>query len=406
MKLVERHGNVGVYDRNGKIYLMYFVAGKREREATGVELTGTKLPASVKQRVQEINDSFTAAKGKAALEKLGVHVPSPKEDGFTPIGMGAAMEKVISLADTQNDHYRENLRDYARYFKEFMKVKHPAPAAPYWHEITKTHVLEYIQAKKADGLSNKTIRGYVAPILATSDFYADLEPEHYRKITIKMKQLLPLEKKKVQCLSIDQALGLIPVVMKSKSDYCAPLLFLGSFAGLNVAEIQSLQKCDWDGKTGVLDVRRAKTINRPRIIPVLGLVRDWCDAAFGALENPDSHLITMPSGNPIAVDDYNTVTRAFRRRILKPAGITISPSDCCRETFINFMVKAGIDGDLRRAYAGHAERDSHTRHYADFDDVDVLREQVIKPLEKKHKKLSKLSTVHNAYTATAKALDK
>jgi integrase len=394
MKQIVKVGRVSISDRDGMIYLVYNVAGKKERESTGAEVNGTKLPGKVQARVKEINQSFAAQRGKATLAKLGVHLAElAVEQERVPLD--EAVERSIQLAATQSDYYRDNLRAYAKYFQAFMKARYPAAGMPYWDEITKEHVIEFIQAKKAAGLSNKTIRNYVMPLLVTSKLYADIAPDVYREFRVDVRKYLPLKKKQITCLTLDQVLRLEPICNQSKSAFAAPMLYLGAMAGLNVAEIQSLQKKDWNGKEGVLTIRRAKNDNRPRKIPVAGRVRAWADKAFAVLDGKEAHLVTTGSGNPIALTDYKTMTRAFRRRILEPASklengecFTLSPSDCCRETFINLMVTAGIGDDLRRAYVGHAGKDSHTRNYANFDSCIVLREQVIIPLENQYPNLT------------------
>jgi len=395
-KKVERLGKVTIVDRGGWLYLVY-TAGGKQREATGYRM-GSKIPAKVLARVEEINSAFTAAAAQRTLRLLGVTDDRP---GFKTDAkpFNIAIDEVIELS-TGSEAHKKNLRVSATYFEAFIKRIFP-DYRPAFHELDLSHIIKYVKDLQAREVSNKTIRHYVLPILMASRHFVSVDPARYNKIDLNQRKYLPLSEKTQRVWTIAQALKIETLCRQSESQYVMPLLMLGAFAGLNINEIQRLQKKDWNPRRGMLTIRQAKTDYRPRVIPVVDKVRQWCDEAFRILDGPESYLVVTESGNPIPETDYNAMARAMRRRILEPAeklwgkAYKIPPSDC-RETFASFMITAKVDGDARRAYMGHVGVDEHDKKYARYKDhPELFRDQVLRKLQAKFKELGHTEVTHS-----------
>jgi len=385
---VARHGKVTVVDREGKLYLVYTVNGEKQRLATGYPAGGKRIPPQVLGMVDSINKAFAAARATKTLKAFGVD-PAANGPRTDAVAFDVALEEAISKS-AGSEYHKKNLRGYIKHFTAYVKTISPE-AKPYFHEIDVSHLIGFVQAKQPE-VSNKSLRAYLSPILMASRYWTSRDPKRYHRIDFDMRVYLPLKKKEIKVWTLEQALKVKPLCEKTASVYAMPMLMLGAFAGLNINEIQRLQKKDWDGRRALLSIRQAKTEYRHRTLPLVGLVQDWCNKAFGELEGPESYLITTTGGGPMPIGDYKNMGRGFQKRVIDPAvakygeAYAIKPSDC-RETFVNLMVAAKVDGDAQRAYAGHAAKDVHAGNYADYSKPQVLREHVILPLEAKFPKL-------------------
>lgn len=386
---VGRLGKVTVVSRDGWLYLVYTSNGK-QRISTGYRIEGNKIPSAVIARADEINSAFVAAAAQKTLRRLGV---TDDRQAFKTEAkpFNVAIDEVIELS-TGGDAHKSNLRKSAGYFEAYIKTQFP-DARPWFHEIDVTHVIGFVKHLQGNNVTNKTIRHYTLPVLMASRHFVSVDPARYNKIDLNMRKYLPLGEKTQKVWTLPQALKIEALCRQSESAYVMPLLMLGAFAGLNINEIQRLQKKDWNSRAGMLTIRQAKTEHRPRVIPVVDRVRQWCDGAFRTLEGPDSWLIVTESGNPVPETDYSTMARAMRRRIIEPAvkmwgpSYKIPPSDC-RETFARLMVAANVDADARRAYMGHAGADEHSKKYARFKEHPrLLKQHVVEKLTAKFKEL-------------------
>lgn len=315
------------------------------------------------------------------------HLPFPT--------IGEAMHEALKRGRAKSEAWQKNLENAASYFVGFMDLKHPE--VQFWHQVSARHVYAYIEDQAGSGVASKTLKHYLTPILSTARYWHNENPGLYQNFSITHPALAAPREIRKRYLSPAQMARLLDEAGKSANPGVYAAVMLGGYAGLNLAEIVRLDASSFDLEASTLRIEVSKNEFRPRTIPLLPIVAAWA---------PEFRPTVQVGGKPATNDSLGKAVRRVLNKIVRDieseadglvgaeremllaeakAFDELQPRDL-RKSFANFCRAARVRQEATAAYLGHRQEIMTGLHYADFGELQYLREMVVAPV---HEYLSK-----------------
>lgn len=389
-KSVKSIGLVTICSRGDSLYLRFKVGGGYKFESAH-----TSDLAQAEEEAMKLHRSLSGETIRTS---------------FAAVSIEEATCTAILRSRAKTDHHKRNQANFAKYFDAYMAEFWPT--VRFWHEVESRHAEAYVDHLKQRKLSPKAIKHYVSILPQTARYWNNVDPVHYHAWRVVHPALtLPSEAKK-NFVGLDVVRLLVARAMENNEHIAATGFILGGFCGMNLMEIAGVRVADVDLVNHVIRVNQAKTIYRPRTIPVAPIVSQHLTTIISKLDASVPWLITRReerktetgksySTNVVqgeAYTLYKTMRRVVKSAIadaeeneqkeVAAALGSIAPKDM-RKSFINAAVSAGVPFDWLRAYVGQAPASVLTAHYVNLSSIDALRAEVV---DKVFGKVSKRKT--------------
>lgn len=367
MTKVDEVGHVSIKKqaRDGVLYLSYW----------------SPVAKKILTKKLDSKNQNTARKEAAKLDKLlkgGVqHLLHPHR-----LTIEKALGDAIHASRSKSEDHRDNLTAWAKYFTDWLiKFK---PGMKYWDEVAYETIEDYIEYQKERGLSVKAVQHYTSVLGITSHHWAKRNQKLYNRIEISHPWFSEAKVPVKNYLSAKQALDLLKFTRGRESPNAAITVALGAFAGLNLWEIARLRVSDVSLKEGTVEIRESKNKHRERHIPLHPIVINAIHKHIASRDGNEFLIVAPPGIEPTDA----TISRNLDRRLLPAAAklfkcdayLKIAPKDL-RKTFANIMAAARVDELSMEAYLGHAAFSMLRKRYADSKMIEMLRDDVIKPVD-------------------------
>ncbi len=137
--------------------------------------------------------------------------------------------------------------------------------------------------------------------------------------------------------------------------------------GLRRAELCNLKWNDFDKKKGVIYVRKSKTKNGIRCVPLIPL----CQQIIMSRPKINEYIFNSTNKNPITP----SVLKKTYLRLRKATGIDTITNHVCRHTFATRLLESGADAKAISSLLGHSSVSFTMTRYTHAQ-VEYLRKQI------------------------------
>lgn len=148
------------------------------------------------------------------------------------------------------------------------------------------------------------------------------------------------------------------------------------YNGTRISEFLNLKKEDVHLDEQYFDVRKAKTENGIRKVPIADKVLSFYKSWYNACPSCE-YLIHTPEGVHFSYRNYYD---SYFLPILNQIGIDRTPH-CCRHTCISMLAEAGVDQTIIKKIVGHSGAMTLTEKVYTHFDVGILVEAINKIIE-------------------------
>ena len=335
---------VSVYKRGTKLYLQFYVNGKRRQRTTGLDDT----PANRKLLKQKVIPKLEAKIVSGELDEIEKE-NEPFEFGWYARKYSISKEHLKSWPE---------LNTIVKFFEESFKGRRI--------DTIKSSEIEDLLLEKAWQTSPRTARWYLGTLRAI--FKVAMRHEHIDRNPCDIVELPKHTPKEIEPFNEEEAARIVETAEGWLKNY----LSTAFYTGMRPGEIFGLMKSDIDLDARTIQVRRAikhgmvmtpKTKNSVRTVVILDALVPYLEKQ---IEASKSSLYLFPGKDGGPMHGASIVKRRWKE-LLKSCGIEYRKPYATRHTFITTMLKSGKVTLMELAQmVGHKNTEMIVRNYARF----------------------------------------
>ena len=332
---------VNVYKRGTKLYLQFYVNGKRRQKSTGLEDSPTN------RRLLK----------KSVIPKLEAKIISGELDEPEEIYDFGWYARKYSISKEHLKSWPE-LNTTIKFFEKSFKGRRI--------DSIRSAEIEDMLLKKARETSPRTAKWFLGVLKAI--FKVAMRHEHINKNPCDIVELPKHTPKEIEPFTSEEAAKII----ESSSGWLKNYLAVSFYTGMRPGEIFGLMKSDIDLSAMTIQVQRAvkggrimtpKTKNSVRTVVILDALIPYIEKQ---IESSKSSLYLFPGKDGGPMYGSSIIKRKWRV-LLESCGIEYRKPYATRHTFITTMLKSGKVTLMELAQTvGHKNTEMIVKNYARF----------------------------------------
>lgn len=292
---------------------------------------------------------------KRKVTPVRVASPAPDPDAL-PVAV--ALDEAIGRSDG-NERTRDDYRKDCRHFLEWLAAHRPAVSD--WRDVGQAVVLDYLHAKRDDGLSMNRLKALFRPLSLASHDWTVREPRFENWAPVVSKRFPKGRPPKETFALSAEELRTFLLAVRAFDPEAFAFLATTALGGLRPSEAASLTLADVNLAKGTLNVRPnalkawTKTEGSDRLLPMAGALLEVLrehDAARKVRDlNPEAPFLTTAEGHTWTAKRPDRWWQRHGRRFGMPDAFT---PYALRATFITLAAEGGASLDSAAMYCGNA----------------------------------------------------
>ena len=333
---------VSVYKRGAKLYLQFYINGKRRQKSTGLEDTPQNRRLLKRSVIPKLEAKI--ASGELDEPKVQVH-----EFGWYARKYSISKEHLKSWPE---------LNATVKFFERAFKGREI--------DTIKSIEIEEMLQQKARDTTPRTARYYLGILSAI--FRVAIRHEHIEKNPCDVVELPKHTPKEIEPFTPEE----VAAILSASDGWLRNYLAVSFYTGMRPGEVFGLMKSDIDLEAMSIAVRRAvkhgkimtpKTKNSVRVVSILEPLVPFLE---DQTKRSGMSLYLFPGESGETMHGASIVKRRWRE-LLESLGIEYRKPYATRHTFITMMLKSGKVSIMELAQmVGHKNSEMIVRNYARF----------------------------------------
>lgn len=361
------------------------------REVSPRKWRASWVDPSSKRHMRRVLPAATFKEAERIAREINEEIASGK--GFSPRLRGGgglrSVEDAILEAVKHSDANERTRKDYLSRANAFLGyLERNAPGVRAWADVTASHVLNFVEASKREGIAPLTLRHRLAVLRMTGAFM-DRTYEHPNPLTkVRIKKSASTQHdSESEIVSPEEMRTLVSWLLENEP-MVGTWALVQALTGARVFEVAYLREKDFDRRARTIQIveteaKAPKNASSRRRIPVAPAVAAalaaWIDSMkvrhnagflFFPTRAPEGRSGARSRESRVGALSQDRVKHLWREALdrARRAGVAVPPEFTprrLRASFVTAMRTARADFEVLQRYIGHRPASILSAHYDD-----------------------------------------